>query len=145
MMTKFNKKDYWLTQDFQVKTFKATKCNEVSDDISRMQELQVKESINLELLGDCISVSNSIHGTNSAKGSAYYLANGEYEDGSSTTTPGKDKYGLPLLALKPIETKLEFVFSGEVGAGGRPLKKGNPYLEIDLIDPTDPILFEGEI
>jgi hypothetical protein len=24
-------------------------------------------------------------------------------------------------------------------------KVENPYLEIDLIDPTDPILFEGEI
>lgn len=34
---------------------------------------------------------------------------------------------------------------GENGTGGKPLKKGNLYLEIDLIDPTDPILFEGEI
>ena len=36
---------------------------------------------------------------------------------------------------------------GEVGTGGKPLKKipNNPYLEIDLIDPTDPILFEGDV
>lgn len=34
-----------------------------------------------------------------------------------------------------------------MGTGGRPLKRkpDNPYLEIDLIDPSDPILFEGEI
>ena len=39
------------------------------------------------------------------------------------------------------------VIGGEEGTGGRALKKkvDNPYLEIDLIDPTDPILFEGEI
>lgn len=37
------------------------------------------------------------------------------------------------------------MLGGDEGTGGRPLKKGNPYLEIDLIDPSDPILFEGEI
>jgi hypothetical protein len=34
---------------------------------------------------------------------------------------------------------------GEMGIGGKPLKKGNPYLEIDLIDSLDPVLFEGEV
>jgi hypothetical protein len=36
---------------------------------------------------------------------------------------------------------------GENGTGGRPLKKKveNPYLEIDLIDPSDAVLFEGEV
>lgn len=28
---------------------------------------------------------------------------------------------------------------------GTPLKSPNPYLDIDLIDPRDPILFEGEL
>lgn len=38
-------------------------------------------------------------------------------------------------------------FEGDNGTGGRPLikKPENPYLEIDLIDPTDPVLFEGEV
>jgi hypothetical protein len=39
------------------------------------------------------------------------------------------------------------LIGGEECTGGRPLirKPLNPYAEIDLIDPTDPILFEGEI
>ena len=32
---------------------------------------------------------------------------------------------------------------GEDGSGGKPMKKNNPYLEIDLIDPDDPIRFQG--
>lgn len=46
-----------------------------------------------------------------------------------------------------VEEKNSLNLGGENGSGGRPLKKKveNPYLEIDLIDPTDPILFEGEI
>ena len=51
-MTKFDKKDYWLTQDFQVKTFKGSKCNEITDEVARMQDMQVKESINIELLSE---------------------------------------------------------------------------------------------
>jgi len=49
--------------------------------------------------------------------------------------------------MKAVEEISTFVFNGESGTGGKPLKKrsDNPYLEIDLIDPTDPILFEGEI
>ena len=47
------------------------------------------------------------------------------------------------------EIKEEFVIKlvGEYGQGGKPLKIKplNPYLEIDLIDPSDPILFEGEM
>lgn len=46
-----------------------------------------------------------------------------------------------------MQEHLVFVVGGENGTGGKPLKRkpDNPYLEIDLIDPTDPILFEGEI
>lgn len=49
--------------------------------------------------------------------------------------------------MKPIEERTDLVFTGENGTGGRPLKRkpDNPYLEIDLIDPSDPILFEGEV
>ena len=49
--------------------------------------------------------------------------------------------------MKPIIDTLNIDMGGEIGTGGRPLKKKveNPYLEIDLIDPLDPILFEGEI
>jgi hypothetical protein len=48
---------------------------------------------------------------------------------------------------KKIEENISLVVGGEQGTGGKPLKKkpANPYLEIDLIDPMDPILFEGEI
>jgi len=34
---------------------------------------------------------------------------------------------------------------GEQGTGGRPLKVPNPYLQVDLTDPDDPILFQGEL
>ena len=34
---------------------------------------------------------------------------------------------------------------GEYGTGGKPMKVPNPYLEVDLVDPTDPILFQGEL
>ncbi len=46
-----------------------------------------------------------------------------------------------------MEENNSMALGGENGIGGRPLKRkvDNPYLEIDLIDPTDPILFEGEI
>ena len=39
------------------------------------------------------------------------------------------------------------MLDGEEGTGGKPLKKQGfeKYIEIDLIDPTDPILFEGEV
>lgn len=52
--------------------------------------------------------------------------------------------------IKPITEVKEEIFikyEGEYGQGGRPLKRKplNPYLEIDLIDPSDPILFEGEV
>jgi hypothetical protein len=38
-------------------------------------------------------------------------------------------------------------FGGEAGVGGKPLKRKpeNPYAEVDLIDPFEAILFEGEI
>jgi hypothetical protein len=46
-----------------------------------------------------------------------------------------------------VVEKVFTAVEGEEGEGGKPLirKPLNPYLEIDLIDPTDPILFEGEI
>ena len=49
--------------------------------------------------------------------------------------------------MKIVSEDLEFRLSGDIGTGGKPLKKKpeNPYLEIDLIDPKDPILFEGEV
>jgi len=42
-----------------------------------------------------------------------------------------------------VEENFELKFDGEYGTGGRPLIRipPNPYLEIDLIDPSDPILF----
>ena len=46
---------------------------------------------------------------------------------------------------KAVEEEYSISLGGEKGTGGRPLKIGNPYLDIDLIDPTDPILYEGEI
>lgn len=44
-----------------------------------------------------------------------------------------------------VEEKFSVHIQGEEGFGGRPLFQKNPYLEIDLIDPSDPILYEGEI
>lgn len=47
------------------------------------------------------------------------------------------------LKCTPIEEQTDLYLQGEYGTGGRPLikKEPNPYLEIDLIDPDDPILF----
>lgn len=48
---------------------------------------------------------------------------------------------------KEVQVRTIYLFEGEMGTGGKPLKRkpDNPYLEIDLIDPSDPILFEGEV
>ena len=58
-----------------------------------------------------------------------------------------EKEQAALNKLKSVEESSSLMFGGEMGTGGRPVKKivENPYLEIDLIDPTDPILFEGEM
>jgi hypothetical protein len=55
-----------------------------------------------------------------------------------------------MYAMSKYEKVEEFstlTLMGDNGTGGKPLKKKleNPYLEIDLIDPTDPVLFEGEV
>ncbi len=49
--------------------------------------------------------------------------------------------------MKEVREDIQLYLGGENGTGGRPLKKKseNPYLEIDLIDPSDPVLFEGEV
>jgi len=59
---------------------------------------------------------------------------------------GKDALNKIYKEVKVVQINL-FEMGGENGTGGKPLKRraDNPYLEIDLIDPTDPILFEGEI
>jgi hypothetical protein len=43
-----------------------------------------------------------------------------------------------------VEVFIIFV-QGEVGSGGKPRREPNPYLEVDLIDPTDPVIFQGEL
>lgn len=50
-------------------------------------------------------------------------------------------------STKKVGENKTISLGGENGSGGRPLKKKveNPYYEIDLIDPTDAVLFEGEI
>ena len=47
----------------------------------------------------------------------------------------------------PILDHVAFKLEGEYGTGGRPLirKVANPYLEVDLVDPDDQILFQGEL
>ncbi len=46
-----------------------------------------------------------------------------------------------------VEEHTSLAYEGEYGTGGRPLIRipPNPYLEVDLIDPTDQILFQGEL
>ena len=50
-----------------------------------------------------------------------------------------------LYETKPIIDTITIYIEGEHGTGGKPMKRKNPYLEIDLIDPTDPIVCEGEV
>ncbi len=51
------------------------------------------------------------------------------------------------LGITRVEEHEGLMLDGEYGTGGRPLIKipPNPYLEVDLIDPSDPILFQGEL
>jgi len=42
-----------------------------------------------------------------------------------------------------MEAIFELTIPGEAGSGGKPVKKNNPYVEIDLVDPEDPIKFQG--
>lgn len=84
------------------------------------------------MLAELSTLTNSISGDMEVK---------TREQGTSTSA--KDD----LLSTKKVIQNAELRLGGEQGTGGRPLKKkpDNPYLEIDLIDPLDPILFEGEI
>ena len=97
--------------------------------------MQVKESINLQLLSDQVELFNAI-----SSGDAQSKQTGADGNEEGTTAGGSG-----LLKTKAVQESTSLMLGGEQGTGGRPLKKGNPYLEIDLIDPTDPILFEGEI
>lgn len=47
------------------------------------------------------------------------------------------------LGMTRVEEHEDLMLEGEYGTGGRVLVKipPNPYLEVDLIDPSDPILF----
>ncbi|CDW84418.1 UNKNOWN [Stylonychia lemnae] len=51
------------------------------------------------------------------------------------------------LTCTVVQEDAELNLQGEYGTGGRPFihKVPNPYLEVDLIDPSDPILFQGEL
>jgi len=44
-----------------------------------------------------------------------------------------------------MELLFEVTIPGENGQGGKPLKKDNPFVEIDLVDPNDTILFQGQL
>jgi len=65
-----------------------------------------------------------------------------YGSGGGRLAPDREKLG-----MTRVEEHVDLMIDGEYGTGGRPLVKipPNPYLEIDLIDPTDPILFQGEL
>ena len=53
----------------------------------------------------------------------------------------------PVLRATNVEQNYSFSLEGEYGEGGRPYVKvvPNPYLEVDMVDPDDPILFQGEL
>lgn len=96
--------------------------------------MQTPESINKEQLQDLSTLANSLtSGSTDAKGRERAMAGDSKKDS--------------LDSMKEVKENSSMSFGGEMGTGGRPLKRkpDNPYLEIDLIDPTDPILFEGEI
>ena len=65
----------------------------------------------------------------------------------SNNAYGSDKYrlGQPKgqLTCTAVQEKADMNLQGDQGTGGRPFirKIPNPYLEVDMIDPTDPILF----
>ena len=94
--------------------------------------MQAPDSINLEYLSELSSLTNSTMGPASGP-------KGTGKGGATTTTAGGE--------TKSIEEVSSVAIGGEQGTGGRPLikKPENPYLEIDLIDTQDPVLFEGEV
>jgi hypothetical protein len=43
--------------------------------------------------------------------------------------------------VTPVIEYFRVLIDGEVGTGGKPRREPNPYLEVDMIDPSDPVLF----
>lgn len=111
------------------------------DDVAKRQDLQSPESIDVALLEEVCTMTNSVASNSSRSG-----LNGGTLDGQTLSQLNyQNKQNL--LLQKKVEEVVIFELGGENGTGGRPLKikPDNPYLEIDLIDPLDPILFEGEV
>ncbi len=94
--------------------------------------MQSEDVMSEDMRSTMISVTNEMGGVGESK------AQGRGGSGDNGGTSG---------GVQRVEEKASLTLEGENGYGGRPMKKKveNPYLEIDLIDPTDPILFEGEI
>ena len=98
--------------------------------------MQTPESVNLDMLALMSNLANEVTGD----------PDGPHNAGVNVQRELREKREA-LYEMKPVQEELLFRLSGENGTGGKPLKKKpeNPYLEIDLIDPNDPVLFEGEV
>ena len=88
-----------------------------------------------DLRSTMISLTNEMGGVGESKASGKGTKGGQ---GGAGTADG---------GLISVEEKASLTLGGENGTGGRPLKKKveNPYLLVDLIDTSDPVLFEGEV
>ena len=49
------------------------------------------------------------------------------------------------MQMKVCDQHFNIFLRGEEGKGGRPRVRDNPYLKIDMLNPNEPILFEGEL
>ncbi|CDW91526.1 UNKNOWN [Stylonychia lemnae] len=133
---KLMKQDQLLKLDCQ-DYYKTHKCNvnmEILDEKSKKQDIQSPETIDTALLEEISQLSNALtNDHNEDKGT----------DQSKVNQRNKDQ----LLEEKKIVDYVDVKLFGEYGTGGKPLKikPTNPYLEIDLIDPNDPVLYEGEV
>ena len=67
-------------------------------------------------------------------------AEGDESTGKVNQREGKKE---PAQGTSPMEALYEITIPGENGSGGKPVKKNNPFVEIDLVDPNDPIKFQG--
>jgi len=67
-VTKHDKKDFFLSkQDFDIRTYRACKVNEILDDVARRQDMQSEDTMNEELRSTMISLTNEMGGVGGKK------------------------------------------------------------------------------
>ena len=59
-MAKHDKKDFFLRQDFEIRTYKACKCHEILDEVARKQDHQSDDTMDGDLRSTMITLTNDL-------------------------------------------------------------------------------------